>query len=157
MITNLVPIKRIFAWISSFGLAIVPKCPICYVTYSSSIAICGLSTPHESKMNILLILSLTALTIVLLVINYRGKRTLLSILMVVIGVLIIILLGPNIHYTNPLFYVGSLTILSGVIINKRKLTITTNEETNQNKVILANATCVRCISSVELIKSIGVN
>lgn len=145
-----------FTWISGFGLAIVPKCPICYVTYSSSIAICGLSTPHESKLNILLMLSLTALTIVFLIINYRGKRTLLSILLVAIGVSLIILLGPNVQYTNPLYYMGSLAILSGVIINKRKLTIKTNEETTQTELIHANDTCVRCTSSVESIKSIRV-
>lgn len=152
----MVPLKRMFTWISGFGLAIVPKCPICYVTYSSSIAICGLSTPHESKLNILLMLSLTALTIVFLIINYRGKRTLLSILLVAIGVSLIILLGPNVQYTNPLYYMGSLTILSGVIINKRKLTIKTNEETTQTELIHANDTCVRCTSSVESIKTIGV-
>ena len=108
-------IKEKMTWLGGIGLALLPKCPICYVTYSTSIAICGLeSSPAMMGMNTPVILGLSSVTVIFLLLNYRGIRTLLSIGLVVLGIISFLLMDPNLTGSNYLYYLGSGAILVGV-------------------------------------------
>ena len=118
----MIAVKKIFSWISGIGLAILPKCPICYVTYSSSIAICGLeSSPDLMGINSPLVLGLGSITIIFLLFNYRGLKTLTSIGLVTGGITLFLLMDPNILSSTYLYYTGSGAILIGVLINKKSI------------------------------------
>jgi len=118
----LLVIKKIFSWISGIGLAILPKCPICYVTYSSSIAICGLeSSPDLMGINTPIVLGLGSITIIFLLFNYRGLKTITSIGLVTGGITVFLLMDPNILSSTYLYYTGSGAILIGVLINKKSM------------------------------------
>lgn len=68
---------------------VLPKCPYCFVAYSSAISICGLPTQNTYHWEHLLILGLISIIAVSLLKRNRGKQTLIAMTVLVLGSLLI--------------------------------------------------------------------
>jgi len=58
-------------------IAIIPKCPFCVLAYSSAMTLCNGSQLylHQSGWTSWISIALVAFTLVMVLINYRGRRT----------------------------------------------------------------------------------
>lgn len=145
-------IKEKLTWFGGIGLALLPKCPICYVTYSTSIAICGLeSSPEVMGLNTPVILGLSSITIIFLLLNYRGPRTLLSLGLIVLGIILFLMMDSNLPANNYMYYLGSGAILSAVILNKKSLRLKSKD--CEKTGITSDADCNQCAPSVNSIST----
>ncbi len=99
-------------------IAILPKCPLCALAYSSAITMCSGATLYEHNTNWTSYISLTLcmLTIGLVLWNYKGYRTILAVLTILAGSLFIMhteFISGNV--TN--YYTGSVIVFFGVWLN----------------------------------------
>lgn len=99
-------------------IAILPKCPFCIAAYSSAIVLCsGTKLYNQSPdwTNYISIL-LAFVTLLMVVLNYRGKRTWYAAALVLIGSALIIrteLFTGNLSE----YYYGAFLLLLGVWLN----------------------------------------
>ena len=106
---------------SVFGgiiIALLPKCPYCILAYSSAMTMCGgakLSTQGPSWASYLL-LGLTALTLLFILLNYKGRRTIAAALLVLVGSALI-LLSEFFTFDAQHYYLGSALMLIGIWVN----------------------------------------
>ncbi|MEL6986196.1 MAG: hypothetical protein AAGK97_00035 [Bacteroidota bacterium] len=108
----------LLAFGSTFLLAIIPKCPFCIFAYSSAITLCSGSTVNNASVSkewFYISLILLAITILIVSINFKGLKTIIS--------LLVILLGGTLLIFGDLFIIpmtsiiGSLLLIIGVWIN----------------------------------------
>ena len=116
----LVFLKRSVSLIGGLGLEALPKCPFCYVIYSTSITICGVSAvPQETVMDTTFIAGLTGLIFVILLLNFRRWRTIISLVMVGLGGLLLVYVTPRMNGNDFVYILGSTSVIAGVILNKK--------------------------------------
>ncbi|MEM8909357.1 MAG: hypothetical protein AAGD05_16035, partial [Bacteroidota bacterium] len=74
-------------------IALIPKCPFCILAYSSAITLCSGSKiyMHHPDWTSWISIGLAALTLLMILMNYRGKRTIVAALLVLIGSSLIML------------------------------------------------------------------
>ena len=65
-------------------IAVLPKCPFCILAYSSAITMCGVNR-HTPEWTSWISIALAALTLLFILLNNRGARTILASILVVIG------------------------------------------------------------------------
>lgn len=115
-------ISRPYGLFSSLLLLLIPKCPFCFVAFSSALLICGdQGIEHSSRYfysDITLILTALFTTAALLNIlfNYRRGKSLYSLIVAGLGSIAIIL-SVTIGGGLPLYYSGTFLVLSGVLWN----------------------------------------
>ena len=110
------------AIISSIFLAILPKCPICYVTLSSSITICGLAQSESLAMSKGLVSILLVVVLISLLFSFRGVKTALALSLVIFGGAVI-LWGELQVSTLTSYYLGSSLVVIGSLVNRRSYRI----------------------------------
>ena len=110
--------KPFFPIITSILIALLPKCPYCILAYSSAITMCRgakiySNTPGWTSY---FLLALAILTLIFVLFNYKGKRTIIAASLVAIGTFS--MLGSQ-FYTFQIthYYVGTILIFFGVWIN----------------------------------------
>lgn len=99
-------------------IAILPKCPFCIAAYSSAIVLCsGTKLYNQSPdwTNYISII-LAFVTLLMIVLNYRGKRTWYAAALVLFGSALII---RTELFTGDLkeYYYGAFALLLGVWLN----------------------------------------
>lgn len=99
-------------------IALIPKCPYCILAYSSAITMCSGTKlySHTPGWTSYLLLALAALTLIFILINYKGKRTMASASLVATGSL---LMFASQFYTFEInhYYIGTFLIFFGVWVN----------------------------------------
>lgn len=104
--------------ILSFLVLILPKCPFCFVAYTSAITMCGSSTLVSQHIDWAAYLSLALGSIVIFCIarNYRGQGTLRALFLAIIGIAFVsagIFLAENFKF----YYIGSFLLLIAAYYN----------------------------------------
>jgi hypothetical protein len=102
----------------SFLVLILPKCPFCFVAYTSAMTMCGSSTLISQHIDWAAYLSIALAAIVIFCIarNYRGKGTLRALLLALTGITMVamgIFLPKNINS----YYIGSILLLFAAYYN----------------------------------------
>lgn len=108
------------ATLLSFFVLILPKCPLCVVAYTSSMAICGAPSiiDHQTGWGAWLAIALALICLGSIARNYRGAGTRTAIGVAVAG---IALLGIGLFLPNALtaYYAGAALLLLGSFYNGR--------------------------------------
>lgn len=99
-------------------IAIIPKCPLCIVAYSSALTMCSGAKlyHHAPAWTTYLLLGLAILTLTFILINYKGKRTIAASILVLLGSSFILasqVYTFNVHH----YYLGTSLLMVGVWIN----------------------------------------
>lgn len=107
--------KRPLGILSVVILAILPKCPFCVLAYSSTVLLCAKdgilsssSTLHNSALSIAFVSVFGLITISSIGFNFKGRRTVLSLILAVPGLAASMLSvmyagGEIVYYTGVIF------------------------------------------------------
>ena len=110
--------KGNYSIFSGILIAIIPKCPYCILAYSSAITMCSGSKlySHTPGWTSYLLLGLAALTLLFILLNYKGKRTIAAAALVASGSLLMLI---SQFYTFEInhYYIGTFLLLFGVWVN----------------------------------------
>lgn len=110
--------RSTFPILTGILIAILPKCPFCIAAYSSAIALCsGTKVYNQSPdWTNFISIALAVITLFMVLLNYRGKRTWIAASLVILGSALII---RTELYTGELteYYYGALMLLLGVWAN----------------------------------------
>ena len=110
--------KSAYPILSSVLIALLPKCHFCILAYSSAITLCSGTKiyDHSPEWTSFISIGLAVLTLFFVLINYRGKRTIFSAIMVLIGSMLII---RTELYTGEIieYYYGVGLLMIGVWVN----------------------------------------
>ena len=98
-------------------IAILPKCPFCMLAYSTAITVCSTKAiAHTTGWASYVSISLVLITLIIVLYNFKGKRTLTAASLILLGTIFIsyseLLSGSVTHY-----YIGSVALLIGVWAN----------------------------------------
>jgi len=99
-------------------IAIIPKCPICIVAYSSALSMCSGAKlyHHAPSWTSYLLLGLSILTLVLILVNYKGQRTIAAAILVLLGSSLI--LASQVYtFSVEHYYIGAVLLMVGVWVN----------------------------------------
>ena len=99
-------------------IALMPKCPYCILAYSSAITMCSGSKIYMQTPGLMsyITLGLAFLTLLFILINFRGKRTYIAASFVGVGSLL--MLACQFYTFNMAhYYTGTVLIFLGVWIN----------------------------------------
>ena len=110
--------KSISPLFTGILIAILPKCPYCILAYSSAITMCS-GTKLYTQMpgwTSYLLLVLAALTLLFILLNYRGKRTIIAATLVGAGSLLMLTCQFYTFNINH-YYIGTFLLLFGVWVN----------------------------------------
>lgn len=106
---------------SGLLLILLPKCPFCLVAYSSTVALCtsgpgAIPAQHDNTNALIVSLSLSLVILGSVLINFRGWRTWLALLISMSG---IVVLNSSLYYCSgsPWYYTGVVLTFFGVWIN----------------------------------------
>lgn len=99
-------------------IALIPKCPYCILAYSSAITMCSGTKLYMQSPGFLsyLPLALAFLTLLFIVLNNRGKRTIAAAALVGTGSLMMLACQFYTFNINH-YYIGTFLILFGVWVN----------------------------------------
>ena len=99
-------------------IALLPKCPFCLLAYSSAMTLCNgskiyLHTPGWTSW---ISIGLAILTLMMVLLNYRGKRTIVAASLILFGSLFIL---RSELYTGDIlgYYFGAAMLMLGVWVN----------------------------------------
>jgi hypothetical protein len=114
--------KKNGALLTGILLALLPKCPFCFVAYSSTMMLCGkggtlISERSFASLPAILFTTLLCLTALFCIIfNYRDRRTRYAIALAALGSILIIL-SVSVKGGLPVYYGGVLLVFGGVWLN----------------------------------------
>lgn len=98
-------------------IAILPKCPLCALAYSTAITMCsGTVYDHTADWTSYISIFLAATTLVLVLWNYKGLRTLAAATAVILGGAFIIH-SELVTGNTTTYYAGCAVVLAGVWFN----------------------------------------
>ena len=106
--------------LSAILLAILPKCPICFVTLSSSITICGLGPSENSAISKGLVLMLLLIVLLSLLFSYRGIKTVFALILLAAGTGVIFWGGLQLSNLTG-YYLGAALVVIASLVNRRAL------------------------------------
>ena len=107
-----------FPILTGFLIAVIPKCPLCIAAYSSAIALCSGNKIYNQSPDWTnyISIALASLTLLMILLNFRGRRTWIAAALVIIGSILII---RTELITGDLgeYYLGASALLLGVWVN----------------------------------------
>ncbi len=114
--------KKRISLFSSIFLAFLPKCPFCFMAFSSTMILCGEGETHIAERNfssastIYFSLFFCLVALLSIILNYRDNRTKYAIALALLGSLSIVL-SVTVSGGLPLYYFGVVLIFTGVWLN----------------------------------------
>ncbi len=103
--------KSTLPFLSGLFIALIPKCSFCILAYSSAVTLCSGTKvyDHAPQWTSYISIVLALMTLVFVLINYRGTRTIIAAVMVLAGSGIILwaelITGqPDNYYLGLLYY-----------------------------------------------------
>ncbi len=106
------------SFIAGLFIALLPKCPFCILAYSSAITLCSGKTlyNHDPGWTSFISIALALFTLVVILLNYKGRKTIIAAILVLIGSLFLIY---SEMYTGDIYqyYWGTAFLLLGVWLN----------------------------------------
>ena len=107
-----------YPFLSSLLIAILPKCPFCISAYSSAVVLCSGKTlvSDQADGSSWVIMGLGAFTLLMVLLNFRGKRTWAAAAIILTG-FGMILYSAFLSGSPGLYYLGSFLLLAGVWVN----------------------------------------
>jgi len=110
--------KTIFPLLTGIMIAILPKCPYCILAYSSAITMCSGTKLYNFSpgWTSYLLLGLALLTLLFILLNYKGKRTIYAAVLVGTGSLLMLACQFYTFNINH-YYIGTFLLLFGVWVN----------------------------------------
>lgn len=110
--------SSILSFVAGFFIALLPKCPFCILAYSSAITLCSGKKIycHDPTWSSYISIALAVFTLVVILLNYKGIKTIVAALLVVIGSISLVW---SEMYTGDIteYYWGVFFLLSGVWLN----------------------------------------
>jgi len=99
-------------------IALLPKCPLCLLSYSTAISLCGGKTIFADTVGwtSYIPLILAFILIATFLYNYKGKKTLIAIGIALLGCLAI-LYGEYVVKTQGAYYIGVATLFTACWFN----------------------------------------
>jgi hypothetical protein len=110
--------RSIWPVFAGIVIALIPKCPFCILAYSSAITLCSGAKiyQHSPQWTSYISIALAAITLILVLWNFKGLRTILAAGCVVAGSLFIVV--SEIHTGSPPhYYAGATLLMFGVWMN----------------------------------------
>ncbi|MEM6724377.1 MAG: hypothetical protein AAF598_10090 [Bacteroidota bacterium] len=107
--------RSAFPVLTGIFIAVLPKCPFCILAYSSAITMCGVNG-HIPAWTSWISIALAVLTLLFVLLNNRGRRTILAAVLVIAGSLFIIH-SEMISGSMENYYLGASLLLAGVWTN----------------------------------------
>ena len=99
-------------------IALIPKCPFCILAYSSAITLCSGTKVymHHPEWTSWISIILAIFTLLMVLFNYRGRRTIYAAILVLLGSSLIVV---SELYTGEIqvYYYGVTILLFGVWFN----------------------------------------
>lgn len=99
-------------------IALIPKCPFCILAYGSAITLCSGATiyDHSPAWTNYISLVLIVITFAMVILNYKGLRTIIAAIMILCGSYFIV---RSELYTGEidLYYWGASILMIGIWIN----------------------------------------
>ena len=110
--------KKFLPLFSGILVALIPKCPYCILAYSSALTMCSGAKVygHSVGWTSYLLLTLAGLTLVFILINYKGNRTLIAATLVAAGILLMFT-GQFYTFNVSQYNWGTFLIFFGVWVN----------------------------------------
>ena len=110
--------KSISPLFTGMLIALIPKCPYCILAYSSAITMCSGAKlyPQSLGWTSYMLLGLAALTLILVLRNYRGKRTIAAAALISAGSLLMLVCQFYTFNINH-YYMGTFLVFFGVWVN----------------------------------------
>lgn len=107
--------------LSSFNIlliALIPKCPFCVLTYSSTITMCGATSMESSFTHWALWISigLALLTLTSVLINFKGRKTIISAALILLASSMLVY-TQLVEWNNLIYYLGCSVLFLGAWIN----------------------------------------
>ncbi len=105
------------SFLGALLITILPKCPFCIMAYSTAITVCSAKVVSPSAhWPSYISISLALLTLMIVLFNFKGRRTLISSLIIILGA-ILISYSELLSGSPSLYYLGGIILLAGVWAN----------------------------------------
>lgn len=106
------------SWLPGILIAILPKCPFCLMAYSGAVTLCSgnMLYPNAGSLSAYITLGLSAFILVIIFLNYKGKRTIQSLIIATIGVFLLYI-SQFIYLNSYIYYLAVITLLFGIWYN----------------------------------------
>ena len=110
--------------LSTFLLIILPKCPFCVMAYSSAITICGGPDMYLTSNNWVSYVPLVLALFInlMLLLNWRGERTVNALIVAMIG-FTFLLLTHQLILSSGFYNLGAVLLLLGIWLNGSLISI----------------------------------
>ena len=110
--------SSMLSFLAGIFIALLPKCPFCILAYSSAITLCSGKKlyHHDPTWTSYISIALAVFTLIVVLLNYKGLKTVVAALLVVIGSGFLMW---SEMYTGEIteYYWGVFFLLSGVWLN----------------------------------------
>lgn len=104
--------------LNSLLIILLPKCPFCIMAYTSAITVCSTRslTEYSPQWTSWISISFTVLTLIIVIWNYKGIRTILASLLILSG-LFFIIQSELISGLLTTYYWGCVFLFTGIWVN----------------------------------------
>ncbi|MEM6630334.1 MAG: hypothetical protein AAF694_11720 [Bacteroidota bacterium] len=111
--------KESASMLSFLALALLPKCPFCILSFGSAIAMCGTKNAETGLLGWRWELTLlwSAITLALILYNYKGSRTLYALGFALVGSGFILASYSYALFDQTFFYIGTILLFGGIWVN----------------------------------------
>jgi len=115
------PSKQKAGLLMGIFLAVLPKCPLCIMAYSSTMVLCSGQTvsfgpAHVSPLTIWITAAIGLITLVCILLNFRDKRTIYAFWLAFTG-MALVLYSVTTGLEPWLYYSGVVVVFLGIWLN----------------------------------------
>lgn len=110
--------KTGLSWLFALVVAILPKCPFCIMAYSGAMTLCSGTTiyPQLGNYSLYIIITLSLIVCLGIAFNYRGKRTIIALLISLFGILSLVA-SQSFWMGQTAYYIGVVLLFFGIWYN----------------------------------------
>ncbi len=117
------------SWLSALIIILLPKCPFCVMAYSGAVTLCsGKMYPNSQSESVYFILGLSLIILLGIALNYKGTRTIFSLLLATTGIALMTM--SQVYWFSSFGYYSSVFIILIAIWNNGSLHYLLNKLSN---------------------------